>query len=88
MDKKLSWEEIKQLYDQEWVELINYDWSEEEIDPRAGVVRIHAKNREEFDELVGKDPPYDSAYVYVGEPEVPANKIFNTFRSITVKPNA
>ena len=44
MEKKLSWEEIKELYDQEWVELIDYEWPEEAAHPKAGVVRVHARN--------------------------------------------
>jgi hypothetical protein len=30
MAEKLSWEEIKKNYDQEWVELVDYDWPEED----------------------------------------------------------
>lgn len=50
------------------MELVDYDWPEEEVDPRSGVVRVHAKTRKEFDELTSIDPPFDSAYVYVGRP--------------------
>lgn len=74
MSEKLSWEQIKERYNEEWVELIDYDWPDEDIDPKAGVVRVHAKTRKEFDRLADIDPPWDSAYVYVGElfpPEAP-----------------
>ena len=67
MAKKLSWEEIKKLYDQEWVELIDYDWPDEYPDPKAGIVRVHAKTRDEFNRLTAIDPPWDAAIVYVGE---------------------
>ena len=67
MEKKLSWQEIKQGFDQEWVELIEYDWPDEEAFPRSGIVRVHAKSRREFDRLINQDPPLDSALVYVGE---------------------
>ena len=69
MEKKLSWEEIKERYDREWVELVDYDWPDEEPNPRAGVVRVHAKTRKEFDDLADIDPPFDSAYVFVGKPK-------------------
>ena len=66
MGEKLSWEEIKSRYDQEWVELVDYDWPEEDPHPRAGIVRVHAKERSKFDDLADVDPPNDSAYIFVG----------------------
>ena len=67
MTKKLSWSEICAQYDQEWVELIDYDWPEEEAFPRSGTIRVHAAMRKEFDRLINEDPPADSALVFVGE---------------------
>lgn len=70
METKLTWGEIRQRYDQEWVLLDDCDWPEEEIDPRSGIVRLHARTREEFDRLIAeKAGPFDSAIVFVGEPE-------------------
>ena len=51
-NKKLSWKEIQKQYDQEWVLLDDCEWPEEEIDPRAGIVRFHAKTRNEFEVTV------------------------------------
>ena len=85
MEKKLTWEEIKRLYDQEWVELVDYDWPDEEIDPRAGVVRVHAKTREEFDRLTDIDPPKHSAIVFVGELFAPEVTV-QGFSSIVIEP--
>ena len=68
MSKKLTWEQIKELYKQEWVELVGYDWPDENPDPRAGIVRVHAKDRAEFDRLAAIDAPSDSACVFVGDP--------------------
>lgn len=79
MDKKLTWDEIKALYPDEWVELIDYDWPDEERDPRGGVVRVHAKTREEFDTLTAIDPPGDAASVYVGEIFPPGNNFHGNF---------
>lgn len=75
--KKLTWQQIKELYDKEWVELIDYDWPEEEAYPRAGVVRVHAKTRKEFDKLILHDPPADAALIFVGEREIPTNLILS-----------
>ena len=75
---RMIWEEIKKLYDQEWVELVDYDWPEEDIYPRAGIVRVHAKTRLEFDNLADNDPPVDSAYVFVGPSEKQSENVVIT----------
>lgn len=84
-NRKLTWEEIMKKYDQEWVELVDYDWPDEETDPRSGIVRVHAKTRDEFDRLTDIDPPKHSAYVFVGEPFAPGAGI-QAFSSIVVEP--
>ena len=85
MEKKLSWEEIKELYDQEWVELIDYEWPEEAAHPGAGVVRVHAKDRKEFDRLAAIDPPVESAFVFVGEAALTPDSYLNTFRVLELR---
>jgi hypothetical protein len=85
MAEKLTWEEIKNQYNQEWVELVDYDWPEEGPDPKSGTVRVHAKTREEFDRLAAIDAPQDSAYVFVGIPDRDPNTILTTFRLISVE---
>jgi len=85
MTKRLTWEEIEGRYNREWVELVDYDWPDEEPDPRAGVVRVHAKTRDEFDNLVAKEPPIDSAFVFVGVPEVDENSVLSTFNIVTMR---
>ena len=85
MNTKLTWDEIKALYPDEWVELIDYDWPDEEQDPRAGVVRVHAKTRDEFDKATAIDPPRDAASVYVGEIFAPGDKLHGNF-SIVIEP--
>ena len=69
MEKKLTWAEIKTLYDQEWVELVDYDWPDSEPHPLSGTVRVHARTRAQFDDLADTDPPFDSAYIFVGQPK-------------------
>ena len=77
MAKKLTWEEIEKQHDKEWVELIDYDWPDEEPLPRTGVVRVHAHARKEFDELILQDPPAEAAIIFVGERELPPNTIIS-----------
>ena len=67
MPERLTWQEIEKSYDQEWVELIDFDWPEEEANPKAGKVRVHAASRKEFYELASQNPPKDSAFIFVGK---------------------
>jgi len=80
MTEKMTWEEIEKLYVQEWVELVDYEWSEQAIHPRSGIVRVHAKDRSEFDRLVAIDPPMESAVIFVGEPKLSPDSYLSTFR--------
>ena len=84
MPTKLTWDEIKKHYDREWVELVDYDWPDEEPDPKSGIVRVHAKTREEFDRLAAVNPPHDSACVFVGEPLATAR--IRSYSSIVITP--
>ncbi len=69
MSELLSWDEIKKQFDQEWVQLVDYDWPEGEPVPRAGRIRVHAPTRKEFNKLVrAQESPRDAARVYVGKP--------------------
>jgi hypothetical protein len=71
MEKKLTWDKIEKLYNRQWVQLIQYDWPEREALPRAGVVRVHAKTRQEFDRLIAREPQKNSALLFVGERKIP-----------------
>lgn len=77
MAQKLSWSEIEKLFDKEWVELIEYDWPEGQAYPKAGIVRVHAKTRKEFDQLILQDPPDDSALIFVGKPQLPPGVVLS-----------
>jgi hypothetical protein len=56
IEKKLTWEQIEEQYDQEWVELIDYDWPEGMPYPQAGTVRVHASDCKTFYSLANKEP--------------------------------
>lgn len=75
--KKMTWEEITKLYDKEWVELIDCDWPEEEINPRSGIVRVHSNDRSNFYKLVAAQPSLDSAIAFVGKAEIPPGVVFS-----------
>ena len=75
MAKKLSWADIQSKYDQQWVELIDYDWPLRQAHPNSGIVRVHAANRKDFDRLLLVDSPSDSALIFVGASESPPDGI-------------
>ncbi len=76
-NKKLTWEEIRKQFDQEWVELIDYDWPEEQPYPRAGVIRTHGIDKKQFHQECRREPaPEISALLFVGKKISPENIIF------------
>lgn len=85
MNSKLSWKEIEATYDQQWVQLINYDWETGDPYPSAGVVRIHAPTRKEFNNLVLQSPPVNAARVFVGQSKMP-DEVFISSNSIKMTP--
>jgi len=85
MSEKLTWDEIKQRYDGEWVLLLDYDWPEDRPWPKAGVVSAHDSNRKEFwRKAKAIEPrPTDSAGLFVGPPD-PPGVYRNNLMTITV----
>lgn len=70
MSQQLTWQEIEQRFDHEWVELVDYVWPEGEPFPISGIVRTHASKRKEFYDLANQEPvPRDSAILFVGRPK-------------------
>jgi len=65
--EKLSWLEIQKKYNEEWVELIDFEWDETQSDPQSGVVRVHSKDKREFHKLILDRPDCEAAIVYVGD---------------------
>ena len=74
MDKQ-TWNQIEKDFNNQWVELIDYDWQQGKPFPNSGVVRVHASNRQDFYKLAKVNPPNDSAILFVGNPDIPTNTI-------------
>jgi hypothetical protein len=72
MDKQ-NWDQIEKDFNNQWVELVDYEWQEGKPFPNSGKVRVHATDRNEFYKLAKIDPPKDSAILFVGKPDIPAN---------------
>lgn len=70
MSQMLSWEEIIKQFNNEWVELTEFDWPEGEPYPKAGTVRTHAREQSEFYKLLKLAPaePYETALAFAGIP--------------------
>jgi hypothetical protein len=68
-NQRVTWEQIKTSYNQEWIELVDYIWPDGEMYPLEGVIRSHGANKKEFHLQCRKDPmPLDSAILFVGPP--------------------
>ena len=71
MENRLTWDEIKRCYDQEWILLEDYEWPDEDIDPKGGRVTLHARTRVEFDKLLQQNDETlgkEVAILYTGQP--------------------
>jgi len=67
--KRLTWDEICKQYDKEWVHLIDYDWTDGQPYPNSGIVRIHARDRKDFDDKMLSSDPISGARLFVGKIE-------------------
>jgi hypothetical protein len=83
-DQKLSWDEISKQYNQQWVELVDYEWPEGSPFPQVGVVRVHEADRKKFHALVQKQSPSGSALVFVGVPEKNESTVYNNLCRVQV----
>ncbi len=77
-DQRLTWDEIKSLYDQERVELVDYDWPDGAPHPSCGIVRSHSADKKAFYEQCKRNPrPDDVAIVFVGPPKKSDGVVFS-----------
>ena len=68
-NQRVTWEQIKTSYNQEWIELVDYVWPDGETYPLEGIIRSHGPDKREFHLQCRKDPmPLDSAILFVGPP--------------------
>ena len=78
MDKIFSWKEIEEKFNNQWVQLVDYNWPEGEPRPLSGKVRLHAPTRKEFNKCVLAAEPVDAARVYVGKHKLPDGYILSS----------
>ncbi len=77
MSEKLTWEEIKTRYPDQWVELIDFEWDEFEPYPRSGVVRYQSKARKEIHQQFMNNPVDNSSIVYTGAMKIQEGSVFS-----------
>jgi hypothetical protein len=78
MENKLTWEEIKKQYNEQWVQLVDYDWPEGTPYPRSGIVRTHGQDKKEFHKhCLEGNVPNDSAFLFVGHKKSLDVAVFN-----------
>jgi hypothetical protein len=65
MADKLSWDEIKRRYPDEWVVLVDY--SVEGVDVAEGAVVAHSKSRDDVYDSLKETRPRDCAVLYAGK---------------------
>jgi hypothetical protein len=62
MDKKLSWEDIRNSFSGLWVELVDCDWDWDDANPRSARVRNYSPDRKK---LISKNNR-DSVILFIG----------------------
>lgn len=65
MGEKLTWDEIRQRYPDEWVALVEDDWPNNLPLPRAGVVYAHSPDHAKLIEM--QKHLKDAAIVWTGK---------------------
>jgi len=73
MGEKLTWKEIEEKYNHEWVLLDDFDWPDGTPYPKSGIVICHSQDRKEFNQLVHDSGAINIARVFVGKPKIPEN---------------
>jgi hypothetical protein len=85
-EERLTFEQIKQRYSEEWVMLVDYDWPVGEPWPKSGVVWVHSPNRREYWRLANekKPRPKDTAGFFVGPPHPEDGIVRNNLMTVTL----
>jgi hypothetical protein len=63
--EKLSWEEIKKRYPDEWVALVDDDWPDTLPEPLSGIVYAHSPDHKTLIEM--QKPLRDAAILWTGK---------------------
>jgi hypothetical protein len=64
MADKLTWDEIKGKYPDEWVVLVDYELDPDE-EVTAGTVLAHSRNKADLKQALSR--PDDAAFLYTGD---------------------
>jgi hypothetical protein len=59
--KLYSWSELNKKFQGEWVELVEFEWSDSAPFPKWARVRHHASTQRELRELISKSTAFEGA---------------------------
>lgn len=69
MTTRLSWSHIKEMYEGEWVELVEVEWDWNKPTPSGGRVRNHATDRADLMKMIQRSAHQpDAVVLYLGAP--------------------
>lgn len=61
--KPIAWSKIKNFFEGQWVELVDYKWDWNAAAPSCARIRHHAAHRSELLELIRRDDPVQGSVV-------------------------
>ena len=65
--KSIPWSHIRDFFEGQWIELVDYKWDWNAPTPTCGTIRHHSSDRAELLELIRKDRKIEGSVVlYVG----------------------
>ncbi len=59
--KRYTWADLNKKFQGEWVELIEFEWSESSAHPRWARVRHHANSQRELQEMIRRSTAFEGA---------------------------
>ncbi len=73
---RLTWSQIVEMFDGEWVELVDFNWDWKDAHPRLATVRHHAPDRRALMESV-RNAPTDqvTAILYISSNRLAAPRL-------------
>ena len=68
---RLSWSKIRDIYEGEWIEVVDYDWPWNRSTPNWGVIRYHHPDRAELLRLIQSGGKHsDSLVLHIASAQI------------------
>ena len=70
MNQRYSWEQIREQFNGQWVELVQYHWPWRRATPTWAIVKEHASDYSALQRVIASQSPTSGSVVmFVGAPE-------------------